>query len=86
MAKIEGSRLKVPDHMDKGDRCVQLNYDFKDFPIPSIVGAPLIYVFGALLKFWTIDDSSNVSFLTWLSIDLAGPNLPSDHFSQATLP
>ena len=78
MAKIEGSRLKVPDHMDKGDRCVQLNYDFKDFPIPSIV--------GALLKFWTIDDSSNVSFLTWLSIDLAGPNLPSDHFSQATIP
>ena len=31
--------LKVPAHMDTGDRCVQLNYDFKDHPLPQIIWA-----------------------------------------------
>ena len=39
--------------MTKGDRCVQLNYDFKDFKIPAIV--------GALFKAWTGESPSEVS-------------------------
>ena len=38
MAKNQGT-LKVKQEIDKGDKCVQLNYDFKDFPLPLIVNA-----------------------------------------------
>ena len=39
----------IPTHMDQGDRCAQLNYDFKDFTIPKIVSAQL--------QAWTGPDS-----------------------------
>ncbi|TNV75656.1 hypothetical protein FGO68_gene5407 [Halteria grandinella] len=42
--------------MNSGDKCVQLNYDFKDFKTPQIV--------GALLRGWTADDNQNANSKT----------------------
>ncbi len=38
---------KVPETLHTGEKCAQLNYDFKDHSIPKIV--------GGLLKAWAID-------------------------------
>ena len=40
---------KVPETLHTGDKCTQLNYDFKDHSIPKII--------GGLIKSWAIQEN-----------------------------
>ena len=44
--------------MESGDRCAELNYDFKDFPTSAIV--------GAMFRAWTDDAAEGNSVTTML--------------------